>query len=306
MDGQTDSNFVEASNHVRLSIGVGNDVNSPDNRDALDIQGGACLTLNVGRWDREITEAISPVWGAGTDPIGISFRVNDDQKMFIDKDGNVGIGTTDPQAKLQVSGGAIMPAVGNNNTSGIYFPPNPGIGTGDAAWIRYYVREGTEEDTTFEIGTSNDADDHIVLQTSGGVGIGKVPDTSNGVKLDVNGNVKATNIEQASDATLKENIQTIKDGLEKILGLRGVSYQWKDDKKAAQETHIGLVAQEVEGIFPELVSTDSQGMKSLSYSKLIAPLIEAIKEQQGQILELVNQVQQQQAQIGQLQALKNG
>jgi len=214
-----------------------------------------------------------------------------------------GAGTFNNQ--LQVSGGAIMPAVGDTNDSGIYFPPNPGGGTDDAAWIRYYVREGQK--TNFEIGTSNNSDDHIVLQTSGGVGIGRVPDTSNEVKLDVVGKVRADDTVITSDATLKENIQTLKDGLEKILGLRGVSYQWKDDKKAAQEaTEIGLVAQEVEAIFPELVSTDSQGMKSLSYSKLIAPLIEAIKEQQGQILELVNQVQQQQAQIGQLQALKNG
>ena len=228
-------------------------------------------------------------------------------RVTIKPGGAVGIGTTDPRAKLEVSGGAIMPAVGDTEDSGIYFPPNPGIGTGDAAWIRYYVREGTEEDTTFEIGTSNDDNDHIVLQTSGGVGIGKVPNTTENVKLDVVGKVRADDIVLTSDATLKENIQTLKDGLTKILGLRGVSYQWKDDKKAAREaTEIGLVAQEVEALFPELVSTDSQGMKSLSYSKLIAPLIEAIKEQQGQILELVNQVQQQQTQIEQLQALKNG
>ena len=158
---------------------------------------------------------------------------------------------------------------------------------------------------------NNDADDpgyelleRMTITKDGNVGIGKVP--ASGIKLDVNGNIKSHSLTESSDVKLKENIHTLKDGLAKILGLRGVSYQWKDDKKAAQETHIGLVAQEVEGIFPELVSTDSQGMKSLSYSKLIAPLIEAIKEQQGQILELVNQVQQQQAQIGQLQALKNG
>ena len=226
-------------------------------------------------------------------------------RVTIKPGGAVGIGTTDPRAKLEVSGGAIVPAVGDTEDSGILFPKNPGGGSDDAAWIRYYVREN-DEDTTFEIGTSNDVGDHIVLQTSGGVGIGKVPNTTENVKLDVVGKVRADDIVLTSDATLKENIQTLKDGLTKIVGLRGVSYQWKDDKKAAREaTEIGLVAQEVEALFPELVSTDSQGMKSLSYSKLIAPLIEAIKEQQGQISELANQVQQQQTQIEQLQTLKN-
>ncbi|MBO1350453.1 MAG: tail fiber domain-containing protein [Hormoscilla sp. GUM202] len=129
------------------------------------------------------------------------------------------------------------------------------------------------------------------------------------IKLYVEGNIKTNRgfVQTSSDAKQKQNIQTIKDGLSKLMDLRGVTYQWKDGKEAVpQATHLGLVAQEVEKVFPELVSTDSQGMKSLNYSGLIAPLIEAIKNQQEQILALTNQVQQQQTQIEQLQALDNG
>ncbi|MBC6420227.1 MAG: tail fiber domain-containing protein [Hormoscilla sp. SP12CHS1] len=170
---------------------------------------------------------------------------------------------------------------------------------------------------------STDLSDRVTIDKDGAVGIGKDPgvivagDTVIGdgerpsdgtaVKLDVEGIVRGQTFVEASDAKQKENIQLLKDGLGKILGLRGVTYKWKDGKEAAQKTtEIGLVAQEVEAIFPELVITDSQGMKSLSYSKLIAPLIEAVKEQQAQIVGLVNQVQQQQTQIEQLQALNNG
>ncbi len=90
--------------------------------------------------------------------------------LTIQDNGNVGVGTPTPGAKFQVAGGAIMPAAGNSETAGIMFPKDPGGGSGDAAWIRYYARAG--ESTTFEIGTSNDGDDHIALMASGNVGIG--------------------------------------------------------------------------------------------------------------------------------------
>ena len=86
--------------------------------------------------------------------------------------GRIGIGTTSPAARLHVNGGAIMPSAGNSSAAGIMFPENPGGGGGDSAWIRYYARTG--EATTLEIGTANDADDHIALMSSGGVGVGTV------------------------------------------------------------------------------------------------------------------------------------
>jgi hypothetical protein len=102
--------------------------------------------------------------------------------------GRLGIGTLTPQAALQVTGGAIMPASGAGRDAGIRFADDPGGGAGDSAWIRHYARAG--EDTTLEIGTANDAQDHIALMPSGNVGIGTLNPQA---KLDVAGAIRAGN-----------------------------------------------------------------------------------------------------------------
>ena len=81
---------------------------------------------------------------------------------------------------------------------------------------------------------------------------------------------------QASDSRYKKEIQTLPSALQNILSLRGVSYYWKDRDDNAQQ--IGVIAQEVEKIYPQLVHTNEDGYKSVAYSNLVAPLIEAVKE----------------------------
>lgn len=90
-----------------------------------------------------------------------------------------------------------------------------------------------------------------------------------------------------SDRNLKHNISTVK-GLDIVNKLRGVSFAWNNDNVAS----VGLIAQEVEEVLPELVTTDSEtGLKSVQYGNLVAPLIEAVKEQQRQIQELETRIE---------------
>ncbi len=122
---------------------------------------------------------------------------------------------------------------------------------------------------------------HGSTSIRGKVGIGAAsPD----VKLQVGENgdgstVKASIFLYSSDARFKTDIATLSDALSKVLKLRGVSFNWK----TTGASDVGVVAQEVERVFPELVSTDSRGTKSVEYGHLVAPLIEAIKAQQKQI-----------------------
>ncbi len=91
-----------------------------------------------------------------------------------------------------------------------------------------------------------------------------------------------------SDARLKENVEQITGSLEKIGRLRGVSFDWRQDtdiKDLSTKRQIGMIAQEVETVIPEIVSTSPLGYKGIDYSKLTSVLVEAIKAQQKQIEE---------------------
>lgn len=77
-----------------------------------------------------------------------------------------------------------------------------------------------------------------------------------------------------SDLRLKKDVKEIESPLEKIARLRGVSYTWKKDGKKGY----GVIAQDVEKVFPELVKADKDGMKGVDYTHLVGPVIAAIKE----------------------------
>ena len=105
------------------------------------------------------------------------------------------------------------------------------------------------------------------------------------LSLDASGNLTADgNVTAYSDERLKDNIQTLESGLDKVNQLRGVTYT-RDEKE-----NIGVVAQEVEKILPQIVLTadDEMGTKSVDYSRLTAVLIEAVKELSAKVKELEN------------------
>ncbi|WP_439582346.1 tail fiber domain-containing protein [Dyadobacter bucti] len=115
--------------------------------------------------------------------------------------------------------------------------------------------------------------------------------TATSVGATVNGNLKVTGIITESDRRLKTDIVPVTNSLSHIYRLKGYNYYWKD-KARDQSLQTGLIAQEVEALFPELVKTDEKGMKSVNYIGLIPHLIEAAKEQNKQIVTLTEQNKQ--------------
>jgi hypothetical protein len=127
----------------------------------------------------------------------------------------------------------------------------------------------------------------------GALGLGREP-LSDQYKLDVTGVIRCDNVSTTSDARLKKDITPLYNALDKITQLNGVEYLWRTEEypnhQFSEDKQVGLIAQEVEPIIPEVVDQDSEGYRSIAYDALTPYLIEAIKEQQKEIDLLRQQV----------------
>jgi len=139
------------------------------------------------------------------------------------------------------------------------------------------------------------------------VGIGTQAPTE---KLFVDGNICATGfIGPCSDARYKKNVDSIDGALEVICKLQGVRFDWRTDefpdKHFSDRRQVGLLAQEVRKVVPEIVSQGTDGYYSVDYSRLAPILIEAIKEQQKTIESLQRKLEENQSLRAELEDLKS-
>jgi len=93
-----------------------------------------------------------------------------------------------------------------------------------------------------------------------------------------------------SDAGLKENVEELTGGLNQILALNPVYYDWKNKEQYGAQRQIGFLAQEVEVIVPEVVSSGKDGLRSLDYAHLVATLTSAIQELNAKVEALTAEV----------------
>ncbi len=117
---------------------------------------------------------------------------------------------------------------------------------------------------------------------TGGVVIGSATGGNKGTGTVNAVTVYAQGVALTSDLRVKKNLTPITHALDFIQGLHGVRFDWKENGGSS----VGLIAQDVEGTYPELVEGRGEEMKSLNYNGIIAILLEAVKEQQIQIQEL--------------------
>ena len=137
----------------------------------------------------------------------------------------------------------------------------------------------TDDDVTFgsvrvDDATASTSKTTGALIVDGGAGIAGA--------LNVGGDVVAY---ASSDERLKDNIELISNPIEKVQSLKGVTWNWNDNADELQQSlpNVGVIAQDVEKVLPELVTDRDNGYKGVDYAKLTGLLIEAIKEQQKEI-----------------------
>ena len=132
-------------------------------------------------------------------------------------------------------------------------------------------------DSFFQVGFKLFSKTTGALKVTGGVGISGA--------LNVGGDVVAF---ASSDERLKDNIELISNPIEKVQSLRGVTWDWNSNADILQQTlpNVGVIAQDVEKVLPQLVIDRDNGFKGVDYAKLTGLLIEAVKDQQKQIDEL--------------------
>jgi hypothetical protein len=225
--------------------------------------------------------------------------------------GQVGVGTSSPGNALSSAGGIVINSGASNdaqlrlqnNTSGsggsdggilsisgttMYvwnYEASPLIfGTNNSERMRLSANGNLLVATTTDSGYKVDivGDTRI---TSGALGVNVAPSATDG-RIDASNDIVAYS---TSDRRLKENITPIANALDKVKALTGVEFDWKEETKHVHgyEGHdTGVIAQEVKDVMPTAIRQNDSGYLSVRYEKLIGLLIEAVKEQQGEIEEL--------------------
>jgi Chaperone of endosialidase len=221
---------------------------------------------NTGVYGNSISPQGTGVYGLAPAATGNTF--SDD----------VGIGTTNPAAKLHVvraAGDSTDPLRITTTTSS----PLP-ISTSMTV-------TGSTINTTGTLGTpalslNGTAAGNVILAAGGGnVGIG---DTTPGFQLQLSENSAAKPTSGSwtisSDARLKRDIQSIDGALDRLLDLQGVTYRWIDpaSQGGMTGTYTGMIAQDVEPVFPEWVGTDARGYKTLTVIGFEGLTVEALRE----------------------------
>jgi hypothetical protein len=211
--------------------------------------------------------------------------------------GNVGIGNSAPNSTLTVGNAAgtipgeitLNPTAATNEGGQINFKRSLNGSTVDWSIDQYGTSASDARLRIFNTSELNG----LVIKENGFIGMGNSAPT---VRLQVTGDIIANSIAGSSDARFKTNITPIANPLQKVLALRGVHFNWNTaafpQRMFSDQRTLGFIAQEVEKVLPEIVQTENtpEGYKSVQYDKVVALLVEAMKEQQKQIKQLQKQV----------------
>ena len=278
----TSSSYTAERMRIDQDGNVGIGTTNPDcdltiqGRDSSD--GGEaklCLTSQDGSQNG----AFAHVDEAGAERISIRVggHSNSVEKMAILNNGKVGIGTTTPTGNLTLMGDFQLSRIAapSTTTDKLY---NVG---GNLTWNGITLG-ANDSNKTDGFTLNQDAETSSAVQFAR-IGVNVAPSGTAGTIIATNDIVAFT----SSDERLKDNVTLLSDPIDKISQIKGVNFVWNDESYDHLAGHdIGVLAQDVEKVLPEVVATRDDGYKAVRYEKMVPLLIEAIKDQQQQITDL--------------------
>lgn len=204
---------------------------------------------------------------------------------MVDSQGRIGIGTFNPTSRVEIAGQDGLAITG--------FQPFITLRDTNAGGARGVISTGNGDIGFYSNGALARQSPSVIIKDNDWVGMGV---GTPGFRLDLpnigstDGRARANQWVTYSSGRWKQNVQTIENALDKVMHLRGVSFDWKPEHGGAHD--VGFVAEEVGKVLPELVTWEKDGTwaQGLAYDHITAVTVEAIKEQQKQIqsLEQVN------------------
>jgi len=223
-------------------------------------------------------------------------------KMIITGRGNVGVNKTNPSRKLEVGGDFEAEAITINNE--FTFPTSDGSanqvlqtnGNGTVSWATVSGGGGTA-DAVKTIASNTNATRYLTfVDSNNATATGETVYTTDGITINPSTDtIRATgNIISyySSDRRLKDNLKPIEKASEKISKISGYEFNWNDKAVDFEGHDVGVIAQEIEEVLPEVVTERRDGYKAVQYEKIVALLIEGMKEQQKEIEELKERINQ--------------
>lgn len=269
------------------NVGIGTAITN----NKLTINSTATIPATVTSYPLAIQQAGSTDITLGSNSLALLQTWNSKPLLINGQGNNVGIGLNiAPTAKLDINGALLVEGAQATHAQGAYLEWNKNNG-GGSTYLLNQKGLGAGGIIIGEIDNANAITERITIDNAGNVGIGttlpllqKFTVVGNGT---FSGTVNAScGLLICSDIRYKKDIQPLQNALSKVMQLKGVSYYFRKDefkeKHFTDDKQVGLIAQEVEKIYPELVQTDAEGYKSIDYSKLTPILVEAIKELKGE------------------------
>jgi hypothetical protein len=247
-------------------------------QDALKIRGGEPFMTLVDTSSANIRVQLQNSGGRFfITPESFINGTNTGSFTMVDTEGRMGIGTFSPTSRVEIAAQDGLAITG--------FQPFMTLRDTGAGGARAVISTGNGDIGFYSNGALARQFPSVLIKDNDWVGMGVVP----GFRLDLpnignnDGRARANRWDTYSSIRWKDNVQTIENAIDKVMQLRGVTFDWKAEHGGTHD--VGFVAEEVGKVLPELVSWEEDGewAKGLAYDHITAVTVEAIKEQQAQI-----------------------